>query len=263
VSEEFVAALKKDYIHDLALKEQRLDGRRADEMRTLTITPNAIGTADGSAMVHLGRTKCIVGVKIATGTPFPDSPKEGVLITNAELIPMASPNFEPGPPSQESIEVARVVDRGIRESKMLDLADLCIKEGEKVWMVNIDIHTLDYDGNLLDAALIGAVTALKLTVLPAKAKGVGPADIPLKVHHTPTSVTAVKVGKNIFVDPQSDEEQVADARLTITVDEHGAMRAAQKGKSGALTVDEVKYIIGLSQKLAHDIREAIRKATSA
>jgi exosome complex component RRP42 len=262
MSEEFVAALKKDYIHDLALKEQRVDGRKADQMRALTITPNAIGTAEGSAMVHLGNTKVIVGVKIGMGAPFADRPKEGVIITNAELIPMASPSFEPGPPSQESIEVARVVDRGIRESKMIELGDLCIKEGEKVWMVNIDIHTLDYDGNLLDAALIGAVTALKLTTLPAKELGVAPEDIPLKIHHYPTSVTAVKVGKNIFVDPQLDEEQVADARLTITVDEHGAMRAAQKGGSGALTVDEIKYIIGLSQKLSHEIRDAIHKASS-
>jgi exosome complex component RRP42 len=186
-----------------------------------------------------------------------------VIITNAELIPLASPNFESGPPSQGSIEVARVVDRGLRESKMIELGELCIKEGEKVWMVNIDIHTIDYDGNLFDAALIGAVTALKLTKLPMKQFGLGPEDVPLKIHHTPTSVTAVKVGKTIFVDPQLDEEQVAEARLTVTVDEHGALRAMQKGLAGSFTVDEVKYIIGLSQKLSHPIRDAIHQAASS
>jgi exosome complex component RRP42 len=200
---------------------------------------------------------------VATGTPFPDRPKDGVIITSAELIPIASPTFEVGPPSPESIEVARVVDRGIRESKMIDLADLCIEEGKKVWMVNIDIHTIDYDGNLFDAALIGAVTALKLTVMPAKARGVAEKDFPLKVHHTPASVTAVKVGKSVFVDPQHDEEQVAEARLTATVDEHGALRAMQKGLAGSFTVDEVKYIIGLSQRLGHQTRDAIHKAASS
>ena len=263
MSEEFVAALKKDYIHDLALKEQRVDGRKPDQPRELIITPNAIGTADGSAMVQLGNTRVIVGVKVATGSPFSDRPRDGVIITNAELIPLASPQFESGPPSQASIEVARVVDRGLRESKMIELSELGIKEGEKVWMVNIDIHTIDYDGNLFDAALIGAVTALKLTKLPAKRLGLGPEDLPLKIHHTPTSVTAVKVGKTIFVDPQHDEEQVAEARLTATVDEHGALRAMQKGLPGSFTVDEVKYIIGLSQQLSHQIRDAIHKAASS
>jgi exosome complex component RRP42 len=174
---------------------------------------------------------------------------------------MASPAFEVGPPSRESIEVARVVDRSIRESKMIDLGELCVKEGEKVWMLNIDIHAVNYDGNLFDAALIGAVTALKLTVLPAKDKGVGPENVPLKLHHTPTSLTAVKIGRSIFVDPQVDEESVAEARLTVGVDEHGALRAMQKGLAGNFTVDEVKYIIRVCQQIAHQTREAIHKAT--
>ncbi len=261
MSDEMVSSLKRDYIHDMALKEQRVDGRAADEMRKLEIEPNPVGTAEGSALVRLGGTTVIVGVKVGLGSPFSDRPKDGVIITNAELVPLASPTFEVGPPSRESIEVARVVDRSIRESKMVELSDLCIKEGEKVWMLNIDIHAINYDGNLFDAALIGAVTALKLTVLPAKDKGVGDANVPLKVHHTPTSVTAVKIGRNIFIDPQVDEESVAEARLTVGVDEHGALRAMQKGLAGNFSVDEVKYIIGVCQKIAHATREAIHQAT--
>ena len=39
--------------------------------------------------------------------------------TDIELLPMAFPTFESGPPSEQAIEYSRVVDRGIRESKML------------------------------------------------------------------------------------------------------------------------------------------------
>jgi exosome complex component RRP42 len=262
MSEEFVASLKRDYLNELALKEQRLDGRKADAMRPLTITANAIGTADGSAMVELGKTRVVVGIKVATGAPFADRPKDGVIITGAELGSIASPTFEVGPPSPTSIEIARVVDRGLRESKMLELSDLCIEEGKKVWMINIDIHVLDYDGNLFDASTVAAVTALKTTILPMKRLSLGTEDVPLKVHHTPTSVTAVKIGKVVMVDPTHDEEAVAKARLTVAVDEHGAIRAMQKGLAGSFTVDEVKYIIELSQKLGHDLRSAIQKAAS-
>ncbi|HEX9710366.1 MAG TPA: exosome complex protein Rrp42 [Candidatus Thermoplasmatota archaeon] len=261
MSDAMVSALKRDYLHEMALREQRVDGRKPDEMRKLEVIGNPIGTAEGSALVHLGGTSVIVGVKAAVGSPFADRPKDGVIITNTELVPMASPSFEPGPPSKDSIEIARVVDRSIRESKMLELGELCIKEGEKVWMLNIDIHAINYDGNLFDAALIGAVTALKLAKLPAKDKGIGPENVPLKVHHTPASTTAVKIGRNIFIDPQIDEESVAEARLTVGVDEHGALRAMQKGLAGSFTVDEVKYIIRISQQIAHKTREAIHRAT--
>ncbi len=66
-------------------------------------------------------SRCVIG------TPFADTPDKGVLSTNAELIPMGSPNFEAGPPDEHSIELARVVDRGIRESEMIDLEKMCIE----------------------------------------------------------------------------------------------------------------------------------------
>ena len=45
-------------------------------------------------------------------------------------------------------EGKRADGRGIRESRMIDFEALCIEEGERVWMVYIDLHILDNDGNL-------------------------------------------------------------------------------------------------------------------
>ena len=126
---------------------KRADGRAFDERRDIFIEPNVIDKAEGSARVKLGDTQVIVGVKPTIGEPFGDTPNLGVLMTNCELLPMAAPGFEPGPPSPESIELARVVDRGIRESELVDLEKLCIEEGKKVWMLFIVLHVIDYDGN--------------------------------------------------------------------------------------------------------------------
>ncbi|MBU0624287.1 MAG: RNA-binding protein, partial [Candidatus Thermoplasmatota archaeon] len=126
MGKDVVADLKRDYISKLLAKGQRVDGRRFDEMRPLTIETNFIGSAEGSARVKLGNTDVVVGVKLIPGEPFPDTPNTGVLTTNAELIPMASDTFESGPPDQESIEVARVVDRGIREGHAVDMTKLCM-----------------------------------------------------------------------------------------------------------------------------------------
>ncbi len=257
MSEEIVSELMRDYVYRLAAGGQRADGRRLDEPRKLTIETGLIKTAEGSARVKLGNTEVLVGIKMSTGEPYPDTPNTGVLSTSVELIPMASPTFEAGPPRPDAIELARVVDRGIRESKMVNTEKLCITPKEKVWIMFIDIHVLDYDGNLFDAASYGAVAALATTIVPAKAQGQGE-DFPLPVEHWPVSVTTSKIKDILLVDPSLDEQRMADARLTVTTDENGDIRAMQKGLSGSFSYDEVKRIIETSQKVGEKLRPQLR-----
>ena len=251
-----MSEIKKDHIHRMLEKGKRVDGRAWDEFRPISIQPNYIETAEGSARVHIGNTDVLVGVKMTIGEPFEDTPNKGVLSTNAELIPLASPTFESGPPDENSIELARVVDRGIRESQMVDLEALCIEPRKEVWIMFTDIYVLDYDGNLFDAAFLGAVAALKSTMVPAKENDRGD-DYPLPIRHMPISVTAVQIENSILVDPTLDEEKVAAARLTVTTDENGDLRAMQKGLAGAFTLDQIHKCVETSQRLGNDLRKLI------
>lgn len=251
-----MSEIKKDHIHKLLAKGRRVDNRAWDEFRPITIQPGYIETAEGSARVKIGNTDVLVGVKMATGAPFADTPNKGVLSTNAELIPMASPNFESGPPDENSIELARVVDRGIRESQMVDLEALCIEPEKEVWIMFTDIYVLDYDGNLFDAAFLGAIAALNNTTVPAKANDRGD-DYSLPIRHMPISITAVQIENSILVDPTLDEEKVAEARLTVTTDENGDLRAMQKGLAGAFTLDQIYKCVETSQRLGNDLRKLI------
>jgi exosome complex component RRP42 len=257
---EIVHQLMRSHIQKLAAAGKRVDGRGLEEFRPLEILKGYVESAEGSARVKLGNTDVLVGVKLEVGEPYADTPDSGVLTTNAELIPMASPTFEPGPPKPEAIELARVVDRGIRETKTVDLEKLCIEPGEKVWVLFIDIHVLDYDGNLLDASNYAALAALTNTTLPAATKLGKGKDKPLQVLRHPVSITAAKIGDDIFVDPSLDEERIADARLTVTTDEKGNIRAMQKGLKGSFTVEEVNRVISLSVKLGKEIRKKILEA---
>lgn len=256
MARDVMAELKRDHISKLLSKGMRVDGRRPDEMRPLTIETNFIGSAEGSARVKLGNTQVVVGVKLIKGEPFPDTPNSGVLSTNAELIPMASETFEGGPPDQESIEVARVIDRGIREGHAVDLEKLCIEPGKEVWIMFVDVHVIDYDGNLFDAANIGANAAFKTTIVPAKRAGLGE-DYPLPVLHQPISITAVKIDGKLLVDPTHDEERVADARLTVATNEMGRLCAMQKGGEGSLTRDDVRRVIDMSLRLGAEVRSRL------
>ena len=145
---------------------KRFDDRKLDEFREIEIELGVSKNAEGSAKVKIGKTEVLVGVKMNVGEPYPDSPDKGNLMVSAELLPLSSPRFENGPPKFPTIELGRVIDRGIRESKFIDFEKLCIAKGEKVWTVMIDIYSINDDGNLFDAAGIGAIAALKDAKIP-------------------------------------------------------------------------------------------------
>ncbi len=252
---DIISDLKRNHIHRLASAGKRIGGRAPDEFRPLTVEKGTIGSAEGSARIHLGNTDVLIGIKMDIGEPYPDTPNKGVLTTAAELIPMASPTFESGPPREDAIELARVVDRGIRETQTVDLEKLCIEPGEKVWILFLDMHILDYDGNLFDACSYGVLGALTDTTVPASR--LEQEDFKLEVQHQPVSVTAAKIGDSIFLDPSLDEERIADARLTVAIDENGDVRAMQKGLNGSFTFDEVKKVIDLAKKAGDELRPKI------
>jgi exosome complex component RRP42 len=173
-------------------------------------------------------------------------------MVNAELRPIASPTFELGPPDENSIELSRVVDRGIRESETIDLDKLGITPGEEVWMVYIDLHALDYDGNLIDAASLAAVAAL-WNVKKPHVEGWTLDEFP--VAKKPVAVTVAKIDGKLMVDPSLDEQNVMDARLTITTIEDDSICAMQKGGIGYLTVEEIKAAYELARIKAAELRK--------
>ena len=254
MSDVVMAEIRKDYLYHLVLKGERADGRRFDEYRDIVLDTGLIRKADGSALVKLGKTQVMVGVKIQPGEPFSDTPNKGVIITNAELVPLASPSFEPGPPNEVGIELARVVDRGVRESGAIDLEALCITTGEKVWIIFIDVHVLDDCGNLMDASSLGAIAALMTAKVPAAQYGLGE-DYPLPVRDVPVATTAVEFGDAIIFDPDTDEESVADTKLTVITTADGSICGMQKSGPGSISQDAIHRIVDIACERAKEIRE--------
>ncbi|MCC2649030.1 MAG: ecx1, partial [Nitrososphaeraceae archaeon] len=152
-----VEHLRKQQMWDAISKGKRLDGRNLDDIRPLEIELDIIKKANGSAKVKLGNSEVIAGVKIETGEPFEGLENKGALIVSAEVLPTASPYIEPGPPDEETVELARVVDRGIRESEMIDLDKLVLVPGKIVYTIFVDCSIINADGNLFDATSYAVV----------------------------------------------------------------------------------------------------------
>jgi exosome complex component RRP42 len=257
MGEEILMDIKKDYILSKLKDGERIDGRKLDEIRPIDIQTDIIPKAEGSALVKLGNTQVIVGVKMQPGEPFPDAPDRGIIITNAELVPLASPTFEPGPPDESSIELARIVDRGIRESEAVDLSKLCIEEGEKVWIIFIDIHALDDDGNLMDASALAAISALLNTTVPAENFSIGD-NFPLPVRDLPVAITSLLADGRYIIDPSRDEMSIGHKLLTITTDKNDNIVAMQKSGSYILKEEKFYELIDVSVRKARELRELLK-----
>ncbi len=245
---------------------KRFDGRKPDEFRKISVETSVSKKAEGSARVKIGKTEVLVGIKMDVSEPYPDSPNEGKLMVTSELLPLSSPRFESGPPRFPAIELGRLIDRGIRESKFIEFDKLCIKKREKVWGVFIDIYSINDDGNLIDAAGIGALAALKQVKLPKydeKNEKVLHGEwtnkkLPLS-KDIPIITTLYKIGKNIIVDPTLEEEDVSEVKITIGGTVEGAIFSMQKGNSKKISIKDFHKVLDLADKIRKKFFTSIEK----
>jgi len=248
---------------------KRFDGRKLTDFRDIEIDEEVSNNAEGSARVRLGKTEVVVGVKLTIDAPYPDSPDKGNLMVAGDFLPLASPRFEHGPPKFNAIELPRLVDRAIRESGMIEFKKLVIKEGEKVWTVIVDVYPINDDGNLIDAATIGAIVALKNAKLPGIDEN-GKVDyhnrtnkkLPLSDETYPFSFTFFKLGKSIYMDPTREEEEVAQVRICLGISKWNKeymINSCQKSGDTPLSKEEIEEIMKILPKKYDELNEKLKK----
>lgn len=253
MNSDYTSNLTRNTLENMFSQDKRFDGRKLLDLREIEITFDVSNKAEGSARVKLGKSEVIVGVKLAPGTPYPDSLEKGNLMVSGDLLPLASPRFESGPPKFPAVELPRLVDRAIRESGIIDLSKLVITPGEKVWTVFIDIYPINDDGNLIDIATIGAVAALRSAKLP-KLNESGNVDysqefterMPVSEEVTPLSFSFFKLGNYIILDPTREEEEACDSRITFgisNVNGKHLINSCQKAGESLFSHEELNKIM--------------------
>ncbi len=243
----------------------RQDDRKFEQFRDIEIELGVVEMAEGSARVKCGGTEVIAGVKMKLDKPYPDSADKGMLMVSAELTPLSNPRFESGPPSIEAIEVARVIDKGLREGPAMKVKELCIEVGEKVWLVNVDICPINEDGNLIDIGGIAAIAALNNARFPLVEKD-GKVNYKKKTKNKlplddePLPITVIKIGETFIIDPTENEVAVLDARVTFIFRKDGKICAVQKGGEGPLSVEDIKKMSDLAEQTVNKNRKILEKA---
>ncbi|AWR97273.1 exosome complex protein Rrp42 [Acidianus sulfidivorans JP7] len=265
-NENIIPLIKRESILASLERGVRLNGRKLNEYRQLSIILDYAKKADGSALVKLGDTGVLAGVKIEAEEPFEDNPSQGNLVVNVELLPLAYETFEPGPPDENSIELSRIVDRSLRDSKSIDLTKLVIEPGKKVWTVWVDIYVLDYGGNILDASTIAAVSALYNARLPKVVKENDEIKIikeekgdKLPMNYPVVTVSVAKIGNHLVVDPDLDEEGIMDAKISLSYTPDGRIVGMQKSGIGLFTLDEIDQVENLARNSSQKLFEELKR----
>ncbi|MBU0586105.1 exosome complex protein Rrp42 [Candidatus Micrarchaeota archaeon] len=254
--------VKRSVVLELLRRGKRMDERALDEYRPISVQRDVIDTAEGSALAKIGTTQILIGVKIDLATPYGDRPEEGIFSTNCELLPLANPSFEAGPPREGSIELARVVDRGIRSAEV-DVDDgftkgFFLEEG-KVLALYLDIYVLDHGGNMTDAASLAAMAALSSTKIPKYEDGKlirNETASMLDIKRFPLATSLAKIEEFLLADPTMEEKVACDANITISTTKDGNVAAMQKGK-GEFTKQDVLDAVDVAFKKGDELRKYI------
>lgn len=246
----------------------RPDGRSLMKVRPATINVGSISTADGSAVVKIGRTTVVCGIKAELATPKPSQPQLGFVVANVELPPLCSATFRPGPPSDIAQTMTSMLGSIVDSCGLIDLSQLCVSKEHLVWILHCDIVCLDYSGSVMDAVLIALVAALRTVALPEATYCVETKSFsvdlqkrtPLKVASSPVSTTFATIDEsNIIADPTVEEERLSNGSITVVTD---GTRLFSINKPGGTAYSEtdLQKCISLSKDRAVSINKMMETA---
>lgn len=262
---------EKKFIETALHSGLRVDGRRHFDYRDLNVK---FGRENGSSEVNLGETSVMGLVTAQLVQPYRDRPNEGSLSIYTDFSPMADPLFDAGRPGESSVELGRIIDRGLRESRSVDMESLCVIPGKFVWSIRLDLHVLDNSGNLVDAATVAALAALLAFRRPDCTLGgedgqdviMHPPEvrdpIPLSIHHLPVAVTFAFIGEEnmVIIDPAHYEEAVMVGRMTATLNISGDICALQKAGGKGVTQSVIMQCLRIASVKAADVTTKIKNA---
>ncbi|KAJ2890875.1 hypothetical protein MKZ38_001252 [Zalerion maritima] len=241
-----ISTNEKQFLKTALTENVRIDGRLFEQYRPLSL---GFGEEFGVAEVELGKTRILAKVSAEVTVPYADRPFDGIFQIVTELSPMVSPAFEVNRPTETEVLLSRLLEKTVRRSGALDTESLCLMAGKKCWAVRVDVHVLSHDGNLVDAACVAVVAALRhfrkpdtsvegemVTVYTAAERE----PTPLSWLHSPYCVTWSfygEEGEMALLDASWKEEQVQVASFTVSLNRHGEV--CQIAKLGGVAVDAV------------------------
>jgi ribonuclease PH len=237
----------------------REDGRKADELRTIEITPGYVETASGSALIAMGKTRVICTASVEESVPhWRRGQGLGWLTAEYGMLPASTGQRRQREATRGKVdgrtqEIQRLIGRSLRA--VTDLGAL----GERtVW---IDCDVLTADGGTRCASICGAYVALELALRDLVSAG-GLPELPLR-----DSIAAVSVGLvsgSALLDLAYVEDAAAEVDMNVVMTGAGRLVEVQaSGEEATFSRDELDGLFALAEKGLAELRRAQTRATLA
>ncbi|RMZ92371.1 hypothetical protein DV736_g361, partial [Chaetothyriales sp. CBS 134916] len=266
-----ISNIERSFILEALQEGVRVDGRSFDQFRPIQLE---FGDRYGTATVWLGKTLVYVQISAEVTKPLEERKFDGIFNIVTELGPIASPVFEVGRQTEQEVILSRILEKAIRRSRAIDTEALCIVSGAKCWTIRADVHVLDADGGLVDAACIAVLAGLRhfrrpdvwvngedVTIYTMAER----VPVPLSIMHYPVCSTFsfFDNGRIVLLDANHSEEQVSEAEMVLTANDFELCQIAKLGgtavdplvllKCTNVALARAKEVNALvSQKLAED-----------
>ncbi|RKP00976.1 hypothetical protein CXG81DRAFT_7039, partial [Caulochytrium protostelioides] len=228
----------------------RPDGRAFGQFEAVAVKTGTLPNCVGSAMVKLGDTTFLAGVRAEIGLPHASAPQQGMVVPNVDFPALCSSQFRPGPPPESTAALSHQLVELLQSGDVVDTQALCIARGKAVWVLYVDIVCLNYAGHALDGAAAALYLALADTTIPpvsydpfsdevhlvppsSASRETSPMRLTLKRPFV-ASTFAVLFGDTVVAHPNEEEESLAEALCTIVVDD--AQRLCGTYKRGAVPI---------------------------
>jgi ribonuclease PH len=222
----------------------RPDGRKNNEIRTVKVQRNFIGTAEGSVLISMGNTRVICTASIEDKVPlFLKDQKRGWITAEYSMIPRSTQTRTlresiAGRISGRTHEIQRLIGRALRS-----VVDLSVIGERTIW---VDCDVIQADGGTRTAAITGAFICLSDALKYALRNGLIE-KMPLKDY-----LAAISVGV-VNGEPRMDlcylEDSAAEVDMNIVMTGSGRFVEIQGTAEGIpFSKDALDNLIKLAEQ---------------
>jgi ribonuclease PH len=237
----------------------RPDGRKPDELRLITITPDFSKYAEGSVLIAAGETQVICTASVEEKVPpFLEGKGKGWVTAEYAMLPRSTHTRSGRNPGGRGQEIQRLIGRALRAA--VDMKALGPRQ------ITIDCDVIQADGGTRTAAITGGFVALALAVrrlrAAGKVGGAGDKD-PIKQHIAAISVGIVDGEARVDLPYAEDSQAEVDCNFVMT--DKGSFveiqATAEKDSFSPAQYDElVSLATGAMKTLVARQREALERA---
>jgi len=232
----------------------RKEGRGAEALRRIRITPDFVGTAAGSCLMETGGTRVIVTASVEPGVPlFLKGKGQGWLTAEYAMLPASTGRRKQRDGVKRDgrgVEISRLIGRSLRQA--VDLKRL----GE--YTMTVDCDVLEADGGTRTAAITGGFVALALAVcwmIDRKMLKESP------IHHQVAAVSCGVVRDQPLLDLCYEEDSQAEADMNFVLNERGDIIEIQgTGEGRAFPVSDLNRMLEMARNGISQLMDLQRQA---